>query len=201
MVPVLASVCEPYIFPPFPKCGCELHMPERSSARSLRRRVASWMSVALALWCGGAAAADRRDGLAPRVVVATCQSPQGSLLSRAEVGKAWEALGAKDDVYSRDLLLSLPGARGVLETRDGSVRLTLWGNTPEMSTFPVLDSAVVLNDSRAYDLDFTLNRGRVVLTNIKKKGAARVWVRLPAEGWDLTLAEPGDEVALELTGR
>jgi hypothetical protein len=91
-----------------------------------------------------------------------------------------------------------------LEPRPQSVELTLWGNLPQLtegSGFPGLESAVVLHDSRAYDLDFTLSRGRVVVANRKASGPASVWVRLPAEAWELTLAEPGAEAALEIYGR
>ena len=41
----------------------------------------------------------------------------------------------------------------------------------------------------------------MLLTNRKKKGAVRIWVRLPGTAWDLTLPASGDEVALELVGR
>src|SRR5262249_2196488 len=64
----------------------------------------------------------------------------------------------------------------------------------------VLESSVILHDSRAYDLDFTLVRGRVVLTNTKEKGAAKIWLR-GADGVELVLPEPGDSAALELYGR
>jgi hypothetical protein len=123
------------------------------------------------------------------------------LLSGGRAGQAWQALAEGDAVSSRDLLLALPGMQAVLEPRPQSVALKLWGNLPALSPFPGLESAAVVHDSRAYDLDFTLVRGRVVLTNRKAKGAARVWVRLPDEAWQLTLSEPGAEVALELYGR
>jgi len=59
---------------------------------------------------------------------------------------------------------------------------------------------VVLHDTRAFDLDLTLVRGRVVVTNTRAKGAARVWLRAAA-GVALTLPEPGDSVAFEVYGR
>jgi uncharacterized protein (TIGR03000 family) len=80
------------------------------------------------------------------------------------------------------------------------VGLTLWGNLPGLSDSPVLESVVILHDSRAYDLDFTLIRGRVRLTNTKKEGAAKIWVRA-SQGVELVLPEPGDSAALELYGR
>jgi hypothetical protein len=134
-----------------------------------------------------ATVAAQPPSLEPRVVVGKCISPQGTLLEREQTDSSWTPLGPKEKVHSRDLLLALPGVRAAVDTTDGSIRLGLWGSLPEWSPFPVLESAVILHDSRAYDLDFTLDRGRVVLTNRKKKGEARVWVRLPETAWDLTL--------------
>ncbi len=81
------------------------------------------------------------------------------------------------------------------------MNLTLFGGWPQLSPSPVLESEVTLHDSRAYDLDFTLREGRVLLTNTKQKGAARIWVRLPGFAWQLTLTEPGSRVGLEIYGR
>ena len=59
----------------------------------------------------------------------------------------------------------------------------------------------MLHDSKAFDLDFSLVRGRVVLTNTKKKGEAKVWMRTADAGVQLTLPDPGDSVALQIYGR
>jgi hypothetical protein len=142
-----------------------------------------------------------RSYLEPRVAAGKCVSPAGTLLARDGPDKEWQALTAGDAVSTRDVLLALPGIRAEVEPQPNSVLLSLRGNLPELSSFAGLESAVVLHDSRAYDLDFTLERGRVVLTNKKAKGPARVWVRVPAGGWQLTLTEPGTEVALEINGR
>jgi hypothetical protein len=60
---------------------------------------------------------------------------------------------------------------------------------------------VVLHNNSDFDLDFTLDRGRVDVTNEKSKGAAKVRVRFQDRYWDLTLTEPGTRVALEIYGR
>jgi hypothetical protein len=99
---------------------------------------------------------------------------------------------------SRDLLLALPGMRATLGTK--AVELTLWGHLPQWPGFSGLQSAVLLHDSGAFDLDFTLHRGRVIVTNSKEKGAARVWLRLDGAAFQLTLNEPGDAVCLALYG-
>jgi hypothetical protein len=157
--------------------------------------------VGVAASPGGAAAQDTRSTLEPRVSAGKCVSPAGTLLASEREGQAWTVLGAQETVSSRDLLLALPGVRATVEPRPKSVTLTLWGNLPELSAFPVLESAVILHDSRSFDLDFTLAGGRVSVVNRKAEGAAQVWVRLPGEAWQLTLAEPGAEVAMEMYGR
>jgi hypothetical protein len=72
---------------------------------------------------------------------------------------------------------------------------------PAQSPFPILESSAVLHDTKAYDLDLTLLSGRAVLANAKKAGSAKVWLRMPDEGWEITLDDPGSTVALELYGR
>jgi hypothetical protein len=137
----------------------------------------------------------------PRAPAGTCLSEAGHLVSHEGPGGAWHVPGKGDSLSSRDLLVALPGIRGELEPRANSVRVTLWGQLPGFSTFPGLESAIVLHDSRAYDLDFTLLRGRVVLVNRKASGSARVWVRLLNDAVELTLLEPESEAAVEIYSR
>ena len=143
----------------------------------------------------------RRVGWEPRVPVGKCLTPAGGLLVNERPGQPWQSLDEEDDLHSRDLLLALPGMKAKLATHPRAVELTLWSNLPGLTEFSGLQSAVVLHDSRAFDLDFTLLRGRVIVANRKTKGAVKVWVRLPDDAWELTLSEPGTEVALELFGR
>jgi hypothetical protein len=70
-----------------------------------------------------------------------------------------------------------------------------------LSKLPALEAAVAVHDNPKVDLDFTLDRGIVVLTNLKAKGKASVRVRFRDHVWALTLKEPGTKVALELFGR
>lgn len=109
----------------------------------------------------------------PRVEVAKCISPGGSLVTRSRANKAWQFAGSSEAINSRDLLVCLPGFRADLEPRSEAVVLSLRGNHPTLSSFSGLDTAVVLHDSRTFDLDFTLLHGRVVLTNKKAKEACK----------------------------
>lgn len=143
----------------------------------------------------------RGDDAEPRVVVGTCLTSAPSLLRRERANKAWQAVASTEKIYSRDLLVALPGGRAVLEPQPQSVSLTLWGTLPHQSHFPGLQSEVILHDTKSFDLDFTLLCGRVVIRNNKPRGAATVWLRLPTEGWQLTLPNPGDEAALDVYSR
>ena len=165
--------------------------------RSVRASVPAGL-LALCAALPAAAAAGPAATLEPRVPAGKCVSGAGTLLSRAAADRPWRVA---DAVQTRDQLLALPGVKAAVETAGGGVRLTLWGNLPQLSQYPVLESEVVLHDGRAFDLDFTLERGRVVLTNTKQSGAARVWVRFRGEAWEITLDAPGDEAALEVYGR
>src|SRR5262249_52167807 len=84
------------------------------------------------------------------------------------------------------------------------VRLTLWGNLPELSPVPsVLESLVILHHHDALDLDVSLRRGRILVSNDKPSDPARVRVLFdnPAntkarEIWNMVM-QPRSEVLLD----
>jgi hypothetical protein len=132
--------------------------------------------------------------------VTAAMAPPSILVQRAADGKPWERLRPNvDPVNGTDRLISLPGYRSELRL-DSNVRMVLWGNLPEFSTIPVVESAVVLNANPGVDLDFTLERGRVLLSNLKADGPARVRVRFLDEVWEITLPDATSEVAVEHFG-
>jgi hypothetical protein len=144
-----------------------------------------------------------------RAVVARYVGAQGrmptALARRSPDGESWERLKKGDSVYSTDSLVSLPGFISELTTKGGA-GLLLRGHVPEFSRHPLQDfmmeSAVVLHKNDKFDLDLTLQRGRIYLSNTRGKGKGTVKVRLRFEGevWDLTL-EPGSEVGIDLLKR
>src|SRR5262249_23510683 len=85
-------------------------------------------------------------------------------------------------VHTGSALVSLPGYRSEVRLKSG-VYLLLWGNVREFSPEPpVLESSVTLHspDDKAdpkIDADFTLHHGRVIISNHKSKGEARVRLR------------------------
>lgn len=123
------------------------------------------------------------------------------LLQRRPDGNKWEQVVPQGRVSTTDALVSLPGYRSDI-LLDNKLLLTLWGNLVEFSEFPPLVEAatVLYAPANGTDLDFRLDRGRVVLVNQKPQGAAKVRVRFyEREIWDLTLT-PGAVIALERWG-
>lgn len=142
-------------------------------------------------------AAFAADKAAP--VVGRFISKEGMLLARAKPGQDWRAVPSKGELHAGELLVGLPGA--VIDSRNEAVSLTLLTDLDKNSPYPILEAAVVLHESADYDLDFTLDRGRVDVINRKAKGAARVRIRFHDQKWEATLSEPGTRIALELYGR
>src|SRR5262249_17760165 len=125
------------------------------------------------------------------------------LMQRTNDNEPWQRVRPNTKVGPNTLLVSLPGSRSLLQTT-GDVDLMLWGNVPEFLPIPLLESAVRLQPSPDVDLELTLERGRVLVANRKAQGPARVRVHFneekpkpKPETWEITLAEPGTEVALD----
>ena len=99
-------------------------------------------------------------------------------------------------------LVALPGARAILEIKEGDVRLVLAGNLPALSPTPVLESVVSLRAPAAgHDLEFTLDRGRVLIENHKENGAVKVRAHIQGKNLDFDLLDKKTSVGLELYSR
>jgi serine/threonine protein kinase len=123
------------------------------------------------------------------------------LLERRPDSKTWQALSVEKTVSAPALLLALPGVRGTVRLT-GGLEMTLWGNVREaFIPIPEYESAVLLHPTTAGPPEFTLDRGRILLTN-PTAGPLTCQVRLkdaPAAGtWEVTLEGGGTEVALEV---
>jgi hypothetical protein len=132
-----------------------------------------------------------------REAAGTSVSAKGTLLRREHPGADWKVVEAKQALAGGDLLLGLPGA--ALESKNGAVRLTLLSDFE--SPLPVLEPGVILHSNPDFDLDFTLDRGRVEVANTKDKGPARVRVRAWGNSWEATLAAPGARLAVAVFAR
>jgi hypothetical protein len=124
--------------------------------------------------------------------------PASVLLQRTAGTGVWQRVPLQKRVSSTDYLVSLPGYRTELRL-DSGVTVTLWGNLPQFSRSPVLESGVTLYTNPSYDVDLRLGRGRIVLANRKDDGPARVRLRFLNESWDLAL-DKGAEAAVDLVG-
>jgi hypothetical protein len=135
-----------------------------------------------------------------RVAVAKATSPPGTFSAKPADGKTFQVLGANAELHAGDLLVALPGA--TLASRGGAVTLKSFADYDGRSPLPILETAVALNPAeKGADLAFTLDRGRVDVTNTKASGPAVVAVRFWDEAWTIKLGEPGARVALEVCGR
>jgi hypothetical protein len=125
------------------------------------------------------------------------RADKGMLFRRENAKADWQRVEPGQELMAGELLLGVAGT--VVESKNGAVALQL--RTDFDSPMPVLEPAVVLHPAGEYDLDFTLDRGWVDVTNKKKEGAARVHLRAWGQTWDVTLAEPGSRLSVELMGR
>ena len=120
-------------------------------------------------------------------------------------GKRGRLEGDQDEgeLFSTDSTLALPGFQGIVEPSGGGVQLTLWGNLPAYGTMPVFESEVVLHKGESEGLDFTLRRGRVLLTmKAKGKGPASARVRVTDKiAYEVRLNDAESQVAIEMYRR
>jgi hypothetical protein len=154
----------------------------------------------VAAWFGAGSAADTKAAEpAKPVAIAKSVSEDGMIFAREAMGKPWRTIAKNGEVRTEDTILGLPGA--ALATKSGAVRLNLLGDLDRIAPFPVYEAAVVLHENPDFDLDFTLDRGRVSVANTKDKGSAKVRIRFHDQTWEAALLEPGAKIALELFGR
>jgi hypothetical protein len=130
---------------------------------------------------------------------ATVQSAPGALLRRGDDGKSWQPIKAKDSVANEVVVVALPEAEIVSANK--AVELKMLADVGHRLRLPVLESAVIIHDNAAVDLDFTLDRGIVTLTNLRDKGKATVRLRFRDQNWEISLKEPGTKLAVEMYGR
>ena len=78
--------------------------------------------------------------------------------------------------------------------------MTLWGGLPDTNGWRTLDCEITLHvPPSGYDLDFTLDHGRVYLGSTKKPGPAKARVRFADQIWDLTLADDQTDVMIDVS--
>jgi hypothetical protein len=144
------------------------------------------------------AASETGGGREAGAAVAVCQSEPGTVMRREAAEKPWQIVSKDEKIHSGDLLIGLPGA--VLQSKNGKVRLAFRPDLTGQAPLPIIETAVILNESKD-DLAFTLDRGRVDVTNLAKEGAARVQLRIREKTIDVALKTPGARLGIEMFGR
>jgi hypothetical protein len=134
-----------------------------------------------------------------RVVVAKSTSPAGTFAARPANGNQFRILADKDDIYSSDVIVSLPG--GTLVSKNEAVTMKITGDFDGRSSLPIFETAFSLRNGDKVDFDLYLDRGRVDFTNTKSEGSATVQVRFWDETWNIVLDSPNCQVSVELCGR
>lgn len=116
-------------------------------------------------------------------------------------GKAgtWEAIAAKSDVAADRLLVAMFGAE--VNSPDGAVQVRLVADVGQRGPFASLETRVRFHAAKDADLDISLERGIVVLSNKKKAGEAKVHLRVAGELFEVVLHDPKSRVGIEVHGR
>lgn len=173
-------------------------MISRTTVRLVRPAVLAALLLAVA-WAP-AQSADKKKPVQPgkRVAAGVYAAEPGRLLRRTKAGK-WIPVKKAEKLFAGDLLMAGVGA--AVENPKGTVKLNFLGDLHGASPLPIIETAIVLNKNPSVDLDFTLDRGRVDVTNMKESGSATVRVRVRDQHADLTLLEPGARFAMEVYGR
>jgi len=127
-----------------------------------------------------------------------CTAVQGALFTSAGKG-AWKNVAPKGDVPVDQLLIALFGAE--FKSANGGVEARVLADVGQRGPFPVLEAALRFHAPKAVDLDVSLERGILILTNTKKTGTAHIRIRLHAETFEITLLDPKAKVGIEVYGR
>jgi hypothetical protein len=134
-----------------------------------------------------------------RIKVAQAHAPDATFSARPANGNQFHTLADNADLFSGDLIVSLPG--GVVASKNNTVHLKALSDFDGRSPLPILETAFSLNDPQDVDFDFVLDRGRVDLTNAKKDGPAVIRLKFWDQTWKIILDEPDARVAVELCAR
>ncbi len=122
----------------------------------------------------------------------------GLLLSPSKAGLNSLELGGSP-VQPDELLIALFGAE--FDSPTGGMSARVVADIGQRGPLPALEAAIRFHTPNAVDLDFSLERGILVLTNTKKTGAALAKFRLRGEVFDIKLSEPKARLGIEVYGR
>ena len=130
--------------------------------------------------------------------VAKVTGQAGGTAVRSFGSREFRCRAADSGINAGESLLLLPGAS--VRTQTGMVVNSLADFDGRAATH-VFESAVILNEPKDVDLDLTLDRGRISVTNDRPVGQAVIRVRFRDQVWRVTQDSPGAKVAVEISGR
>jgi hypothetical protein len=133
-----------------------------------------------------------------RVGMHASAATRDSLLFRVHEAD-WRLVRPGEPLESGVQMLVLPGYRSDIALAN-QVRLEIIGSLPVTVPNYFLETAVTLHASAEADLDLTLHRGRLIISN-RPAGEALVRLRFLDQVWDIKLLQPKSEIGVELTGR
>lgn len=154
-----------------------------------------WVAGAILLtatWQAGIVPAVAQGPPAGKLVTAP-----GALLQRS--GEAWRPAKPGSSLAADTLLLALPEAE--IDALNGNLRLHLMADLSRRLPEPIFESAVILHPPKNVDLDFTLERGLVLLQHRRSRGETTARVRFGSHVWDIVMEKPGTRLAVVVLGR
>jgi hypothetical protein len=154
------------------------------------------LAAGMLLLASSAGAADKKE--APGEIIGKVVN--GAILQRPTGQAKFTFLGKGDPVKSGALTVGQPGSQ--IDSKDGAVQVRLYTDLLGNSPHPILEAAIIPQPaSKGFDMELTLDRGRILLINQKKEGPANVRMHFHDQTWDLTLNEPETRVGIDLYGR
>jgi hypothetical protein len=129
---------------------------------------------------------------------AHCTAVEGALLMAGKAG-TWESIAAKSDIGADRLLVAMFGAD--VSSLNGAVDVKLVADVGQRGPFASLETRVRFHAAKDADLDMSLERGIVVLSNKKKAGSAKVALRIANETFEVVLHDAKSRVGIEVHGR
>src|SRR5262249_7723489 len=125
------------------------------------------------------------------------------MIRRAQDGD-WKVVKPLALLQTGELLVTVAGYRSDIGL-DSGIKLQMVGGLPNptpnsVTTNLILESALTLHHNQEFDLELTLDRGRIIIMN-KKPAPGLVRLRFLDQVWDLKLLNENSEVGVETSGR